>query len=202
LTRRALLGCFLLHFTLLTVVCCRDSFWVLAHGYTYLPGALEKWWQLAETGASAALGQRLEGRNPFRLILTTYLHAAGIERGYGFFAPNVPNSYKLIFEMHYEDGRIEYELPRVPDEGGGLRLVNVLNRIGRTELNPLREEMLKTLSYSMWQEHPDARNIRAVFGTIIEPTAAEAAQGKKEAYRFLYACDFTFTPESSDSTHP
>jgi len=195
-------GCFLFHFILLVVVCCRESLWVLGHGYTYLPPSLEKWWQLTEGWTSAALGQRLRIRNPIRLTLTTYLHAAGIERGYGFFAPNVPNSYKLIFELHYDDGRIEYELPRVQDEGGGLRLVNVLDRISRNDFDAMREAMLKTLAYSVWQEHSDAKKIRAVFGTIIEPTAAEAALGKEASYRFLYACDFTFTPEPSYSKHP
>jgi len=26
---------------------------------------------------------------------------AGIEVGYGFFAPNVPNNYKVVFELQY-----------------------------------------------------------------------------------------------------
>jgi hypothetical protein len=45
--------------------------------------------------------------------ITVYLHSAGIEAGYGFFAPNVPPNYKLVFELHYPDGRIDYEIPTV-----------------------------------------------------------------------------------------
>jgi hypothetical protein len=161
---------------------------------------MEKWWQLAETSVGTALGARLETRNPLRLVLTTYVHAAGIEKGYGFFAPGVPNSYKLVFELHYSDGRIEYKLPRVQDEASGLRLISVLDHIGRTEFDPLREAMLKTLAYSLWQEHSDATKIRAVFGYVMEPTAEEAALGKKESYRFLYTCDFAFEAEPDYST--
>lgn len=198
MTRRGCyVGCFLFHFVLLLLICCRDSFWILGQGYTYLPRATEKWWQTAEAGVGAVLGRGLETRNPLRLVVTTYLHAAGIDKGYGFFAPGVPNSYKLVFELHYSDGRIEYELPRVQDEVSGLRLVNILERIGRTEFDPLREAMLKTLAYSVWQEHPDATKIRAVFGYIMEPTAAEAALRKKESYRVLYAYDFGFEPDHS-----
>jgi hypothetical protein len=165
---------------------------VLGQGYTYLPRALEPWWQTAESGVGAALGRRFETNNPLRLLVTTYLQAAGIDKGYGFFAPGVPNSYKLVFELHYRDGRIEYKLPEVHDETGGLRLTNILDRIGRTDFDPMREAMLKTLAYSLWQEHTDVVKIRAVFGHITEPTSGEAILGKKESYHFLYACDFTF----------
>ena len=58
--------------------------------------------------------------NPVRQALATYLHIAGIETGYGYFAPNVPGSYKLVFELHYPDGRVEYELPSVSSAAAGV----------------------------------------------------------------------------------
>jgi hypothetical protein len=170
---------------------------VLGQGYTFLPARLERHWQSAESVVNTVLGQGLDKSNLARLILSTYSHSAGIEKGYGFFAPGVPSSYKLVFELYYRDGRIEYELPRVRGEGGGLRLVNVLDQLGQTEYEPMREAILKALSSSVWREHPDVTKIRAVFGYISKPTAEEAAEGKTESYRFLYACDFTFTPEYS-----
>ena len=45
---------------------------------------------------------------------------AGIETGYGYFAPNVPGGYRLVFELHYPDGRVEYELPSVSSAAAGL----------------------------------------------------------------------------------
>ena len=64
---------------------------------------------------SIGLGQDLAASNPAREALATYLHIAGIESGYGYFAPNVPGSYKLVFELHYPDGRVQYELPHVQE---------------------------------------------------------------------------------------
>ncbi len=124
--------------------------------------------------------------------ITAYIHATGIEGGYGFFAPSVPDSYKLVFELHYPDGRVEYELPHVADAATGLRLSTLLDQIGRTEYDPLREVMLKMLAYSMWEAHPDASVIRAVFGFVALSTAEEAMEGKTESYYSLYAYDFTF----------
>ena len=45
-----------------------------------------------------------------RETIAFYLHAAGIEVGYGYFAPNVPYSYKLVFQLTYPNGTTEYEL--------------------------------------------------------------------------------------------
>lgn len=145
--------------------------------------------------AAAAVGGQMAESNPVREGLTAYWHGAGIEAGYGFFAPNVPNSYKLVFELHYRDGHIDYALPRVGGAGVGLRLTTLFDDIGETRNDALRQIMLKMLAYSVWREHPDATSIRAVFGVVVLPTAAEFQQGKKESYEFLYAYDFNFRPE-------
>ena len=128
-----------------------------------------------------------------------YLYGAGIEGGYGFFAPNVPNSSKIVFELHYSDGHVEYDLPHVSDAAAGLRLISVLDYIGQTDYEPLRQVMVKMLAYSAWQQHSDAVTIRAVYGVIDEPTLTEARKGQKESYHFLYAYDFDFR---ADQTRP
>lgn len=186
------LGFFLLHLLLVFDVCCRDTFYVLAQSRTILPDHLTDFWRRAEEVSSRALGQHLNAANPVHEALDCYLHSAGIEGGYGFFAPNVPNSYKVVFEVHYEDGRVEYELPQVSDPATGLRLASLLDYIGHTRYAALRELMVKMLAYSVWREHPDAKMIRAVIGFVILPTALEFANGKKESYEFLYAYDFSF----------
>jgi hypothetical protein len=61
--------------------------------------------------------------------------------------------------------------------------------------------MLKMLAYGSWQEHPDAKSIRAVFGFIQIPTPLEVQHGQTETYRFMYAYDFRFGPEIGES-HP
>ena len=126
-----------------------------------------------------------------REAVATYLHVAGIEAGYGYFAPNVPSSYKLLFELHYPDGRIEYELPSVGSEAAGLRIASLVDSIGRTRYDTLREILVKTLAQFVWREHPDVQTVRAVFGSVSLPSAKEFEQGKRESYEFLYAYDFS-----------
>ncbi len=106
----------------------------MAEGPTIFPASFKSFSQKAETAVSVALGQHLAASNPIRQALATYLHLAGIETGYGYFAPNVPGSYKLVFELHYPDGRVEYELPSVSGAAAGLRIAGLLDTIGRTRL--------------------------------------------------------------------
>lgn len=132
-------------------------------------------------------------------MIATYLHVAGVERGYGYFAPNVPGSYKLVFELHYPDGRVEYELPRVSSAAAGLRVSGLLDEIGRTSYDPLREYLVKIVTRSVWSEHPDAARIRAVFGSLNLPSINEFENGKRESYDFLYAYDFSRGGKSVES---
>ncbi len=200
--RRIYLVCFCLHFFLLLTVSFDATLWVLSKGYTWFPHSLDPYWGRAQSVTATVLGRTLEAGHPAREALYTYLHAAGIEGGYGFFGPAVPNSYKLVFELHYLDGRVEYELPIVGGAAAGVRLGNLLDQIGRTQYDPLREMMVKMLAYSVWQEHPDAESIRAVFGYVELPSVAEAKEGKKEAYTFLYAYDFGFRSPAEKEVQP
>ena len=192
------LGWFVFHFALVITVSCQQTLWILAQGYTGLPHWLDSYWRKAAEITTVALGQDLSLSNPVREAATAYLHGTGIETGYGFFAPNVPSSYKLVFELHYPDGHIEYDLPHVSGPAIGLRLTSLLDRIGRCEYEPLREVMLKMLAYSTWQQHPGAVTVRAVFGYVDLPNALELKEGKKETYNFLYAYDFTFPSAPPD----
>ena len=140
---------------------------------------------------SASLGQGLASSNPVRQALATYLHLAGIEVGYGYFAPNVPGTYKLVFELHYPDGRVEYEVPRVNSAAAASRFTGLLDQIGRTKYDALREILVKMLAQSVWGEHPQVKTIRAVLGSMRLPTITEFERGKRESYEFLYAYDFS-----------
>jgi hypothetical protein len=189
---RIYLACFLIHFLLIVSVCTRDTCTIVADGFTSLPDSFKKYGEIGAEASGIVLGDTLPIHHPIRQTETIYLNAGGIELGYSFFAPAIPSSFKLVFEIHYPDGHVEYDLPRVHEGGGGSRLVRCLEQIGRLEYEPLREMMLKMLAYREWQEHPNATHIRAVFGFIQIPTRGEAQQGKTETYRFLYAYDFGF----------
>ena len=182
---------------LITLISCRDTFRVVAEGPTILPVWFKNFSQKAETALSAALGQKLTTSNPVREALNTYAQLAGIETGYGYFAPNVPGGYRLVFELHYPDGRIEYELPPVSSAAAGLRIAGLLDTIGRTPYDTLREVLVKTLAQSIWRRHPDVESVRAIVGSISLPTVREFEAGKRESYEFLYAYDFRLENESA-----
>ncbi len=180
-----------LHFLLIITFSCRDTLALVAQGPTIFPRSFKSFSQKAEAVVSAGLGQHFAASNPVRQALATYLHAAGVETGYGYFAPNVPGSYKIVFELHYPEGRVEYKLPRVGSAAAGLRVAGLLDRMGGPTYDPLRETMVKMLAYSVWQRHPTATTITAVFGIIKLPTIAEFERGQKESYEFLYSYDFS-----------
>ena len=190
--KKVYLGFFILHFSLLAAVCCRDIFRVLEHGSTVFHSSLHSSWHTGERIAAAASGQTLASSNPLRQTLTGYLHCSGIDGAYSFFAPGIPSSYKLVFEISYPDGHTEYDVPHVKSSATAVRLCTMLDYIGRAEYEPLRELMFKMLSYSTWQLHPGAAKIRAIFGYIDEPKLADAARGQTAEYKFLYAYDFDF----------
>jgi hypothetical protein len=180
-----------LHLLLIVLISCRDTFRVVADGPTILPVSTKNFLRDAEAVVSAVLGQKLAVSNPVREALNTYVQLAGIETGYGYFAPNVPGGYALVFELHYPDGRVEYELPSVRSAAAGLRIAGLLDSIGRTPYDPLREILLKTLAQSVWREHPDVESVRAIVGSIRLPTAREFKEGKRQSYEFLYAYEFS-----------
>ena len=180
-----------MHLLLIISFSCRETFRVVAEGPTILPGSFKNFSQKAETTLSATLGQKLPASNPVREALNTYVQLAGIETGYGYFAPNVPGGYRLVFELHYPDGRLEYELPSVSSAAAGLRIAGLLDSIGRTPYDALRELLVKTLTESVWREHPDVESVRAILGSIRLPTVREFKEGKRESYEFLYAYDFS-----------
>jgi hypothetical protein len=196
------LAWFVLHFLLITTVSCRETLWLVARGLTIFPSSFNSFSQKAETVVEAALGQHLGTSNRIRQALATYLRIAGIETGYGYFAPNVPASYKVVFELHYRDRPVEYQLPHVHSAAAGLRLAGLLDEIARTRNDTLREYLVKMLARSIWRDHPDATAIRAVFGLINLPSVNEFEHGKRESYEFLYAYDFSRTDKATELKTP
>ena len=180
-----------MQFLLILSFSCRDTLRVVAEGPTILPVFFKNFSQKAETALSATLGQKLPASNPVREALNTYLQLAGIEAGYGYFAPNVPAGYRLVFELQYPDGRVEYELPSVSSAAAGLRIAGLLDNIGRTSYDAVREILVKTLAQSVWRDHPDVKSVRAILGSVRLPSIGEFEKGKRESYEFLYAYDFS-----------
>jgi hypothetical protein len=185
-----LLGAGGLHLLLILVVSLRDTATILSEGGNLLPRSVDAKWSAISRAASASLGQQLPTSDPLREGMTAYLHAAGIDGGYAFFAPNVPSTYKLVFELHYPDGRVEYLLPEVRSRAAGLRMVSLFDYLGRTDYPALRELIFRVLARSVGSAHPEAVLIRTVFG-YLDPLSPEDFQnGEEQTYQFLYAYDF------------
>ena len=159
-------------------------------------------WEVAEHLGSSILLQNPAAPAPLRRSVTAYLHLAGIENGYGFFAPNVPGTCKLVFELHYPDGRTESRVPAVSSDASGLRVATLLDKIGRPQYDPMREVIIKTLASAIWREHSDATMIRAVFGVVTLPTMDEFEHGIRESNEFLYSYDFAFQPAEPKQRNP
>ncbi|PYJ13611.1 MAG: hypothetical protein DME93_02925 [Verrucomicrobia bacterium] len=184
-----------LHFLLIASVSCRDTLQMIVQGPTILPFSFKNPLKKAEKIVSIALAQDLAASNPIRQALATYLHISGIEASYGYFAPNVPGSYKLVFELHYRDGRVDYELPSVSSAAAAFRIAGLLDNIGRTRSDALREHLVKMMAQSIWREHPNVETVRAIFGSISLPSVRDFEHGKRESYEFLYAYDFSLQNE-------
>jgi len=178
------------HLTLITVISLRDTASIFSEGGNLFPRSSDRAWAEACRAASLMTGQKLSSANPVREGITLYLNATGISGGYAFFAPNVPSTYKLIFELHYPEGRVEYLLPQVRSRAVGLRLVSLFDYISRAGYLPLRELIFRVIARSVSRSHPDATSIRTVFGYVDPPSPEEFQHGEAEVYQFLYAYDF------------
>jgi hypothetical protein len=169
----------------------RDTLRSIAEGPTILPASVKSSSEKAESVLSTTLGQRLRTSNPYREAVSTYANLAGIEVGYGYFGPNVPGTYKLTFELHYPDGHVEYEIPQVSNAAAGLRVSRLLDEIGQTTYEQLRQILVRMLAQSVWRQHPEAKTVRAVFEAIRLPALNEFQSGKRESDQVLYTYDFT-----------
>jgi hypothetical protein len=188
-----------IHFFLITAVCFAGLFSLIAEGATMLPSALGPCARKAEIAAAWLLGKQAAASSPVRRGIATYLHAAGIQAGYTFFAPNVPGYHKLILELYYEGGRVEYDSPHVRGRAAALHLNSLLNRLADARYEPLREVVVKMLALFVWQEHPDAKKIRAIFGSVNIPSISDFEHGKKESFQPLFSYEFTLRNEEEQS---
>jgi hypothetical protein len=184
-----------MHFFLLTAVCLGGVFWLIAQGATILPSVCNEYARKAELGATWCLGKEAGASNPLRRAIATYLHAAGIQAGYSFFAPNVPSHHRLTLELFHDDGCVEYESPHARSEAAALRLDSLLDKLPEERYEPVREVVLKMLAFSVWREHPDVKRIRATLETVHLPSITDFEHGKAETIQPMFSFDFSLRGE-------
>ncbi len=195
ISKRISAAWFVLHFFLIAAVCFAGIFSLIADGTTILPSDLEKCARKAELFAAFVLGKQAAATSPVRQGIATYLHAAGIQAGYSFFAPNIPDYHKLTLELYYEDGRVEYESPHLSSRAAALRLDSLLDRLADNRYEPLREVVVKMLALSVWRERPEVKKIRATFGAVNQPGISDFEHGEAESFQPMFSYDFSLREE-------
>ena len=191
LAKRIYAAWFGIHFFLITAVCLAGVFSLVAEGATILPSSIEKYARKAVIATAWLLGKQASSSNRVKQVIATYLHAAGIQAGYTFFAPNVPSHHRLTLEFFYEDGHVEYESPRVRSKAAALRLDSLLDKLPEERYEPIREVILKMLALSVWREHPDVKRVRATFEAVHLPSITEFEHGKAETHEPMFSFDFS-----------
>jgi hypothetical protein len=170
------------------VLACRGTRYDIAVSARYIR-------HKAELLAASLLGKHSAASSPVRRSIAAYLHAAGIQSGYTFFAPNIPGYHKLIFELNYQDGRVEYESPHFRGKAAALRLDSLLARLGDDRYELLREVVVKMLALAIWHERPDVKKIRATFGSVSPPSIGDFEHGKGESFQPMFSYDFSLRDE-------
>jgi len=194
-SKRVYVAWFGVHFFLIAAVCFAGLFSLIAERATILPSTLDTYARKAELLAAWLLGKQASASNLVRRSIATYLHAAGIQSGYTFFAPNIPGYHKLIFELIHQDGRIEYESPHFSGKAAALRLESLLARLGDNRYEPLREVVVKMLALSIWRDRPDVKKIHATFGLVSPPSINDFEQHKGESFQPIFSYDFSLRDE-------
>lgn len=184
-----------IHFFLLSAVCLAGIFWLISQRSTILPSPCDEYARKAEVAASWCLGKEASPSNPVRRGIATYLHGAGIQAGYTFFAPDVPIHHRLNLELFHDDGTVEYEAPHVRSKAAALRLDSLLDRLAEQRYDPVREALVKRLAFSVWREHPDVKKVRATFEAVYLPSITEFEQGKAETLEPMFVFDFSLRGE-------
>lgn len=189
-------------FALVGLVCTHETLWLLERNLTIIPAGWDSLWRSIDRAPSLILAD-WKGADPiWRTIVAGYISGAGIEAGYGYFAPNVPLPHALIFECKYRDGHFDYQSPVVADAAAHLRLTTLIEQVARIDDAKWREELIRLLARSTWKRHPEIVSIRALFGSISSPTAAEYRAGKTE---HTFTCQYIYSlalprPEAAGAT--
>lgn len=168
-------------------------FAAFAKGGTLFPDSYDRLFGKAEKFVQFIFGKGSSRHNAWSHGVALYLNLAGTEAGYNFFAPHVPGSHRLLFEVHYGDGRIEYDVPRGDAPGSEVRLASLLDLIGHFTNHTVREDLIDLLAEDTCRQHRNVVMVRAFFGVVNFPRADAYKKGAKASYRVLYS--YEFAPE-------
>jgi hypothetical protein len=185
-----LLAAALAHCTAIAMVCILGSISLIAHGHTLLSAFSEP--NVPSDPAKAHwASDSPRGFNFARKAVKTYLHLAGIETGYGFFAPNVPNAYRLQIAVLDERARVIQSGLLAAERGEtDLRLASLLDALGRSPAGEVRDIIFELMAQAIFKEYPEAAEVRLRVEAIRMPALAEFKKDQAPSYQLTYAYDF------------
>jgi hypothetical protein len=193
-SRRFWVAALAVHFLFIGAVSFWDIIDLIGSGRTMLPQTIAaSATKLAEAMRSISPRQ-FALSNPIRRAIIGYSHIAGIESPYTFFAPNVPQSLKVVFEIHLADGRVIYDLPHVKSDTEALRLSALIDQAA-AQPGLWRDVVLQMLAASAADMNPEAIRIRVVVEALKFPPPADYLNGAQPSYKFV--CSYDFKPEEA-----
>jgi len=182
---------FAAHFLAVGAVSCWDIANLVTDRRTILPQAFVYGASRAVQMMKSSSPRQLPRPNLLRQIVIGYCHAAGIDSPYTFFAPNVPESLKIVFEIQFPDKRVSYELPKVQSDTEGLRLSALIDQAAANP-GPWREVILQMLAARAADNNPEATRIRVVVAALKFPRPDDFLKGSDPEYDFV--CGYDFIP--------
>lgn len=127
----------------------------------------------------------------FPSILAPYGHLAGIDTGYGLFAPNVPSSVSAVFELVDNAGHSRASLLQLNTREGMDRFnVNFNTFKDFEEIRPL---LAYGWAIRMLELNPDCHKVNVVIGNHVLPSMQDHQKGVRtqfvESVRYEFELD-------------
>ena len=152
-SRRFWIGALAFHFLFIGAVSCWDILDLVDNRRTMLPEAfVAPARQLAQAMQSVSPRQ-LARSNPVHQAIIGYGHITGVESPYTFFAPNVPESLRVVFEIQLPNNRLVYDVPHVQSRTDGLRLSALIDQ-ATAQPGLWRDIVLQMLAASVADMNP------------------------------------------------
>jgi hypothetical protein len=121
--------------------------------------------------------------------LDLYMTATRSNTIFGHFSEPGP-SYKIVFEIEFNDGSKKKLLPEVGCVETGLELNNLYREIATTNNELYREVLLKRIAEYECRNISNVKKIVAVVGEIDIPSPADFISGKRFYFKDIYKYNF------------
>jgi len=186
------------HFVFIAAISCWDILDLIGAGRTMLPPAIGAPARQVSRAMHTMSPRQLPRRNPVRQTIIGYAHLSGVESPYTFFAPNVPQSLRVVFEIHYPDNRIVYDVPHVQSHTEGLRLSALVDQAA-AQPGLWRDVILQMLAASAADRNPDATQIQVVVAALKFPRPTDYLTGSEPTYELV--CSYNFEADNAQQSN-